>query len=360
MRVFDLILEYQNNYPTYNEFLKEIKLLLEKILLDNNIAYSQIETRIKPLPSFLDKAYRLISNNEHFSPRFNDLLGVRVIAFYLEDVDRIADFIESNFKVHLKNFEYEAQHRAPDQFGYSSKHYKISLRNNFGNIKIEKFKDIIFEVQIRTVAQHAWSIIDHKIRYKTAEEIPQDIQRQIFQLSALFELADSQFLAIKKKLEVQAQEDLEKYKTGDLSAKINALTLGHFFKTHQSTIQSIIDEAVKIGFKETIIQHNPNSLRYLLMLFQRLSIFSMGELEALFAEAQEKGPGIMENIYQVISNKSIIPVDYPFPIILLIVITLRLKVIKFNDIDANKVIQKLLGSSVKSISLSLKQNENNL
>jgi len=361
MKIFELISEYQSNYPIYKEFTAELKSLFEKLLISNKISFLQIETRVKSLPSFLDKVYRLISTNKYFSYNFNDLVGIRLITYYNEDVYQIADLIEREFEIHSKNSEYESHNRAPDHFGYSSTHYKISLSPEKSySVELNKFKDIVFEVQIRTVAQHAWATIDHKIRYKTAEKIPHDIQREIFQLSALFELADSQFLAIKKKLEAQARDDLEKYKKGDLTVKINALTLECFFQTHQSMIQPLIEEARRIGFKETTIQHDPNSIRYLLMLFQRIGVVSMGELEELFKEAQEKGPTIMENIYQVISNKSIIPINYPFPIILLIVITLRLKVIKFNDIDADKVIQKLLGSSVKSISLSLKKNENNL
>ena len=358
MKVFELISEYQRSYPIYKEFTVELKSLFEKLLISNNISFLQIETRVKSLPSFLDKVYRLISTNKPLSYNFTDLVGIRLITYYTEDLYHIADLVEREFEIHSKNSEYESHKRAPDQFGYSSIHYKVSLASKSSyDPALRKFKNIVFEVQIRTVAQHAWATIDHKIRYKTAEKIPRDIQRQIFQLSALFELADSQFLAIKKSLEAKARDDLEKYKKGDLTVKINALTLEYFFETNQPTIQSIVEQARRIGFKETTIQHDPNSIRYLLMLFQRLGVVSMAELEELFAEAQEKGATIMENIYKIISNKSIISIDYPFPIILLIIITIRLRVTKFNDIDADKMIRKLLGSSVQSISMSLKEND---
>jgi len=354
MRVFDLISEYQNCYPTYKDFLKELKILFEKLFRENNLSYLQIETRIKPLPSFLDKAYRLISSNEHFSPRFNDLLGVRVIAFYLEDVDRIAELIERKFKVHLKNFEYEAQHRAPDKFGYSSKHYKISLPNSFGSSKLEKLKNIVFEVQIRTVAQHAWSIIDHKIRYKTTEELPTDIQRQIFQLSALFEMADNQFYSIKQKLEESERLELIKYKKGDLTAKINKATFGYYIETHKNMIQTIIEQATKIGFNDTAIQYDANSIRYLLMIFKRLGIKSMRELEAIFEEARIKGAAIMEKIHQLLnSDTDKSSPGTPFPIILLVIILLRLAAIRFSDIDDKDSVEKLLSLSIKSISIYL-------
>ena len=52
-----------------------------------------------------------------------------------------------------------------------------------------------FEVRIRTVIQDAWSVLDHKIKYK--KSIPNDLKRRINILSALFELADREFKEIR-------------------------------------------------------------------------------------------------------------------------------------------------------------------
>ena len=91
MKVFDLISEYQNNYPIYKKFASEIKSLFEKMFIDNKISYLHIETRIKSLSSFLDKVYRLISNNKRFSRKSNDLIGIRLITYYNKDVYQIAE-----------------------------------------------------------------------------------------------------------------------------------------------------------------------------------------------------------------------------------------------------------------------------
>jgi ppGpp synthetase/RelA/SpoT-type nucleotidyltranferase len=63
-------------------------------------------------------------------------------------------------------------------------------------VEAEKFKNIRIELQIRTVIQDAWSILDHKIKYKNS--IPQNLKRRINRLSALFEIADEEFLNIQK------------------------------------------------------------------------------------------------------------------------------------------------------------------
>ena len=209
MKVFEIVSEYQDRYPLNKEFSEKLKPLFTDLLIAHNISFLQIETRVKSLPSFLDQVYRVLSAGREFSYHCTDLIGVRLITYYMEDVYQIAKLIDQKFKVHSQNLEYDSFNRSPDQFGYSSIHFKVSLLPEARySIDVDSFMDLVFEVQIRTVAQHAWATIDHKLRYKTTEEIPKPILRQIFQLSALFELADNQFSNIKNQLEAQAHGDL--------------------------------------------------------------------------------------------------------------------------------------------------------
>ncbi len=345
MKVFEIISEYQNRYPLNTEFSEKLKPLFTHLLIQHNISFLQIETRVKSLPGFLDKVYRVLSTGREFSYNCTDLIGVRLITYYMEDVYKIAKLIEQNLKVHSQNLEYDSFNRSPDQFGYSSIHFKVSLLpEGKYSADVDSFRDLVFEVQIRTVAQHAWATIDHKLRYKTTEEIPKPILRQIFQLSALFELADNQFANIKKQLEAQAHGDLERYKAGDLSARINALTLEYFLTTQSSTIESLIKEAKNIGFNETSIQHDPNTIHHLFTVFKRLGIKTMGELESLFTEAEQKKTAFLEDIYQVISKTSMVPMDYPFPIFIFVLIFLRLKTVSMEAIDVKEIILMLMGS----------------
>ncbi|GGZ32862.1 hypothetical protein [Asticcacaulis endophyticus] len=57
------------------------------------------------------------------------------------------------------------------------------------------YSDYPFELQIRTVVQDSWSILDHKIKYK--KSIPNGLKRRINTLAALFELADREFRAVR-------------------------------------------------------------------------------------------------------------------------------------------------------------------
>ena len=48
------------------------------------------------------------------------------------------------------------------------------------------------EIQVRTIFQHSWATISHELDYKTEIDVPKELRRRLFRLSALFELADKE------------------------------------------------------------------------------------------------------------------------------------------------------------------------
>lgn len=79
-------------------------------------------------------------------------------------------------------------------FGYKGLHLDLKLLPNRQELpEYRRFRDLRFEVQLRTIVQDAWSALDHKIKYK--KNIPHVLKRRINRLAAIFELADQEFLA---------------------------------------------------------------------------------------------------------------------------------------------------------------------
>ena len=68
-------------------------------------------------------------------------------------------------------------------------------------IEYSAYKDIIFELQIRTTLQHSWAEIEHGLGYKSQYEIPKDIRRRLTRLSASLELLDEEFVHIAKEVD---------------------------------------------------------------------------------------------------------------------------------------------------------------
>lgn len=112
-----------------------------------------------------------------------DLLGLRIVTFYTDDVDKVAVVIKSLFDIDWKNSEDKRKLHELNSFGYNSLHYICRLKEG----------SMPFEVQIRTALQHVWSAIEHDIGYKGPVKLPAEFQRQFSRLAGMLELADDEF-----------------------------------------------------------------------------------------------------------------------------------------------------------------------
>jgi putative GTP pyrophosphokinase len=85
-----------------------------------------------------------------------------------------------------------------DTFGYKGFHLDMKINDARKSLpEYSRFLALRYEVQVRTIIQDAWSVLDHKIKYK--KSIPANLKRRINTLAALFELADHEFLSIRDK-----------------------------------------------------------------------------------------------------------------------------------------------------------------
>lgn len=234
---------FKEKYGLFEAFTERLEDLFRDLL--QNIDVVQIDSRTKTIDSFTGKLQREGKNYNNPIEEITDLVGIRIICYYLEDVDKVGNIIKEEFDLDLENSIDKSQTLDPDKFGYLSVHYIISLGNNRKQLREWKeFDGLKAEIQIKTVLQHAWAAIDHKLRYKSAIEVPKDLRRKLFRLSALLELADEGFLELKN-LTTNIEKRYEnEVKRGDLNVDINLLSLEAYFKsTH------ILDNFIKIAKK---------------------------------------------------------------------------------------------------------------
>jgi ppGpp synthetase/RelA/SpoT-type nucleotidyltranferase len=128
----------------------------------------------------------------------HDLLGVRVITYFPDEVDRVAELVQAEFEV---DHEHSVDKRAlldPDRFGYLSLHYICALDGTRAELKEHaRFTGQRFEIQIRSILQHAWAEIEHDRGYQTTAAIPRILRRRFSRLAGLLELADAEFQALR-------------------------------------------------------------------------------------------------------------------------------------------------------------------
>ncbi|MBX3193198.1 MAG: hypothetical protein KF819_39810 [Labilithrix sp.] len=126
-----------------------------------------------------------------------DLVGVRVITYFADAVDRVGELVEAHLPVDFAQ-SIDKRRRESTDFGYRSLHYVCRLGDALP-------PHARFEVQVRTVLDHAWAEIEHDLGYKATEEIPLAVRRRLSRLAGLLELADQEFGAIRTDLEGYAR-----------------------------------------------------------------------------------------------------------------------------------------------------------
>ncbi len=194
MDVNEWVDEYKDYYPKYEKLTNKNRRLIEELLEAEGIK-AMVEARTKSIDSFATKIKKKSYNK--LITDVTDLSGIRIIAYSLDDVERIASIVNREFVIDLEKSINKAKVLDVDRFGYLSQHFVVKVRTDRSKLlEWADLTDLCAEIQVRTVLQHAWAAISHFLDYKQEIDIPKEIRRKLFRLSALFELADEELTAL--------------------------------------------------------------------------------------------------------------------------------------------------------------------
>ncbi len=181
--------EYRSRLPEYEEISSRASKEIKEMLASAGIIVAAVESRVKTEHSLAGKL-ELKGAKYSSIADITDIVGLRVITFYIDDVDKVASLIERLFEIDWENSVDKRKLHEIDSFGYLSLHYICSYKGS----------DIRFEVQLRTVLQHAWANMNHDTGYKSGVEVPREYLRNLGRLAGMLELADEQFSRIRSEL----------------------------------------------------------------------------------------------------------------------------------------------------------------
>ena len=103
---------------------------------------------------------------DNIKDKITDFVGIRIICYYEDEIEKIEKIIRENFEV-LEKTDKTQELKNSNTFGYKGVHLDVKLSSE--RIKLDEYKTVSqfpVEIQIRTIIQHAWSSLDHKIIYK--------------------------------------------------------------------------------------------------------------------------------------------------------------------------------------------------
>ena len=136
-------------------------------LLSSTPRIDRVSGRAKSIDRFVIKATTTKGGVQKYNDplsEIQDQIGVRVITFYLSDVQNVADIINTYYR------SIEQRKVSPEretEFSYFGLHYVLLIPTelilpSYPKGDVPEF----FELQIKTLFQHAWSEAEHDLGYK--------------------------------------------------------------------------------------------------------------------------------------------------------------------------------------------------
>ena len=163
----------------------------------NRTVMQKVEHRIKNADSItrklIKKGYK--PTFENAVSNLNDIVGIRIVCLYSDDVYKIAEILkqQKDFLL-IKEKDYI---KTPKKSGYQSLHLIMDIPLIY-NTDTEYQR---VEIQIRTVAMDFWAGVDNHICYKKNPEEIKRAEADLKNYSTVISKMDEQILELRKKVE---------------------------------------------------------------------------------------------------------------------------------------------------------------
>ena len=205
----------------YEHAVEELKVKFKNIRKEflTKGEYSPIEFvtgRTKKIASIISKAKRL--DIDDIEENMEDIAGIRIMCQFVEDIYTIVELIKNRSdmsivyeKDYIKNFK---------DSGYRSYHVIIRYPIN----SIAGSKEILCEIQIRTLAMNFWATIEHSLKYKYEHYIPEDLAVRLRRAADAAFLLDQEMSEIREDImKAQVMYQVKNVTVRDVLKKIQEL-----------------------------------------------------------------------------------------------------------------------------------------
>ena len=181
-----------------NLMMTKIDIINTFLLMHYGRNFIQMKTgRLKSYDSVCKKMQKkgLDLNFDLALEKINDLIGVRAVCAYVDDIYKVADLIEKQQDIHiLKIKDYVQQTK---KSGYQSLHLILEIAIPFQ----KENQWIKLELQLRTAAMDYWANLDHQLRYKRGQKQAAVINEELQQCASVITQLDQKMLDIRKKID---------------------------------------------------------------------------------------------------------------------------------------------------------------
>lgn len=194
------VTRYRRERDRYVKLADRIAGICRDEVCEQNAIRAQVTFRVKTEKSFEVKLKRLsqtagknYSDVDQIFAGINDLAGVRIAAYRLEDCERIVEHLKRACRGPQGEIEIDRKDKkSPNNENYyRAIHAQVSLPEDQQIGTYDNVGDISCEIQICTMIAHVWNEIEHDIGYKPELGAPSaDEQYHLAQFGRLVRQGD--------------------------------------------------------------------------------------------------------------------------------------------------------------------------
>ena len=186
---------YEDLYPVYDEILQSLHQQVRTVL-EVGGSFPTIKYRVKRFEAYFNKLIKMSRHDQGSdAAAITDILGLRIVCPFLEDLEVVENLIKGNFNV--VELERKGSRHLVGEFGYDSVHFLIKIDPIYRKRDLPHTASVC-EVQLRTTLQDAWAEVEHELIYKSDITLPNEsIRRKLASLNATLTLSDLIFQEIR-------------------------------------------------------------------------------------------------------------------------------------------------------------------
>ena len=181
-----------------NLMMTKLDIINTFLLMKYKRNFIQMKTwRLKSYDSVCKKMQKkgLDLNFDLALEKINDLMGVRAVCAYVDDIYKVADLIEKQQDIHiLKIKDYVQQ---PKKSGYQSLHLIVEVPVTY----LDKTTAVRVEIQIRSVAMDYWAELDSQMCYKKDAGKLEAVEKATREYADVIAGVDQKMQELRKKIQ---------------------------------------------------------------------------------------------------------------------------------------------------------------
>ncbi|MDE4454227.1 GTP pyrophosphokinase [Psychrobacter sp. DAB_AL62B] len=296
-----ILKEYDKKKGVLENLDRSLDTLINSLLKQKGIKAHQIQTRVKDRDS-LEK--KILAKQKYKSlDDITDVVGIRIITYFEDDVNKVAKVVEEEFDIDHEN-SVDKREIDTDRFGYRSLHYVASLNKNRTILsEYSDYGDFKFEFQIRSILQHSWAEIEHDLGYKGASEIPTSAKRTFYRVAALLEQADIEFVKLKSTISEYEGSLTYDIKANPSQIEINKASL-IFFMSKNDNVINFENNVFGCEYGLVITESDVDSFAHdrLINRIKSLGIENIKQLEEFYLKNEELLKESLKSIFPQTGN----------------------------------------------------------